>query len=384
MAFANLLSLPFRQPAQPVVQVGAERREHDSVYAALRELEVVTAREEAAAGKLVFDIRRDEAGNWSVLDEGIFAPWTAIRITAAFGEQAEEEIVRGYVKSANAKFPPSGAEATLEVAIQDETLALDRTHLREVWGEPDPMSDRQIVETLLSPYPLALAADSHDGQAARALNQDETPIKFIRKRAEANGYEVLAQGGALYFGPMRLTGEAQATIMVYAGQASNCLSFDVAEDALKPDAVRFERAADEGETPETRSLTPDQPALGQRRTSQEGADLPDFEWRMSREGDGPAEEQEARAQALANRNEMKIRATGELDGTLYGHVLLPGRLVAVDGVGPRHGGLYYVDTVTHRFAEDGYRQTFELMRNATGEGELPAAGAAASAIRNLF
>jgi hypothetical protein len=64
---------------------------------------------------------------------------------------------------------------------------------------------------------------------------------------------------------------------------------------------------------------------------------------------------------------LRVKGEGELDGTLYGHVLQVGGLVPVDGVGDRLNGLYYVDTVSHRFSTDGYRQTFRVLRNAYGD-----------------
>ena len=64
---------------------------------------------------------------------------------------------------------------------------------------------------------------------------------------------------------------------------------------------------------------------------------------------------------------MKVRAEGELDGSLYGHVLRVGEPVPLDGVGERYGGTYYVDSVSHRFSMEGYRQTFTLLRNAYGD-----------------
>ena len=76
-------------------------------------------------------------------------------------------------------------------------------------------------------------------------------------------------------------------------------------------------------------------------------------------------ELERRAQAKADENAWKISAEGELDGTLYGHVLLTHVTVEVDGVGETYGGRYYVDEVTHHFDSEGYRQHFKLLRNAT-------------------
>ena len=77
---------------------------------------------------------------------------------------------------------------------------------------------------------------------AASLSQDATPIVFLRERAKANGYELIFAEGKVYFGPMRLDGEAQAPIMVYAGRSTNCLSLEIVDDGQRPDAVRFDHA----------------------------------------------------------------------------------------------------------------------------------------------
>ena len=74
-----------------------------------------------------------------------------------------------------------------------------------------------------------------------------------------------------------------------------------------------------------------------------------------------------RARAKANEHQFKIRAEGVLDGLAYGHVLLTHLPVDVEGIGDTYGGTYYVDQVTHQFADDGYTQRFALLRNATSE-----------------
>ncbi len=54
-------------------------------------------------------------------------------------------------------------------------------------------------------------------------------------------------------------------------------------------------------------------------------------------------------------------AEGELDGTQYGHVLRVGEPVKVEAQPVTDTGLYYVDTVTDRFTQKTYRQTFKLL-----------------------
>jgi hypothetical protein len=385
MGLLDLLSTSKREPASCVVEVGADRTEIADFYPLISALDVRTSRADAGTGKIVFVAHRDEAGQLVPADSGLLAPWSPIRVSAEFGTE-REEIIRGYVKQATLRAPQNAGEAVYEVEFQDDSLVLDRGHMRDVWGSDDaPLSDKDIATAIAAEYGLKLAADSHDGQANRPRNQDDTPIKFLRERAKANGFELLFQEGEVYFGPMRLSGEAQETIKIHAGRDTNCLGFNVTEDAMKPDKVRFDVAPKTGTQPETETIAPATPVLGKKPAAADGADLHEFAWRVSREGDETADEARVRAQALADQNAMKLTATGELDGALYGHVLKVGRLVAVDGVGNRLGGLYYVDQVEHAFTPDGYRQRFTLIRNATGETDAPSGPLGAlSALGGLF
>ncbi|MGB3336095.1 MAG: hypothetical protein WBA73_02845 [Devosia sp.] len=384
---AALLEPSFRHPASCVIQLGADRKDLRALTPLVRSLEIKTSRLEAAIGSLVMDDRRKEDGTWMAADSGLFGRWQPIRIQADFGGH-KEELFRGYVTKVAPTFPANGGDATLELQLQDDSALLDREHIRQVWGDGEPLSDRSILDALASPHGFGVTADSGQGQKSRSLAQDTTPIKFLMERAKANGYELTFAEGEIYFGLPRLEGEVQAPILIYAGKATNCISFAIADEAQKPDKVQFEMApATEGATPETETVGPDQPVLGKSPAADEGGALtaPSV-WRMSREGDETLEEARTRAQALANQNSFKLRASGELDGAIYGHVLKVGRPVAVDGAGTRYGGTYYVDTVNHVFSQDGYRQVFELIRNGTGEAASPLSplSAAASAISSLF
>ncbi len=99
----------------------------------------------------------------------------------------------------------------------------------------------------------------------------------------------------------------------------------------------------------------------------ENMGLVSCEWRMQQPPGSSLSEAQSRAQAKANENAWKIIAEGELDGSLYGHVLLTHKTVEVDGMGESDSGRYYVDEVTHLFNTEGYRQSFKLLRNAIGE-----------------
>ncbi len=61
------------------------------------------------------------------------------------------------------------------------------------------------------------------------------------------------------------------------------------------------------------------------------------------------------------------QARGELNSPHYGRVLRVGEPVGVNGIGASYDGIYYVDTVSHRFTPAGYRQRFTLLRSTAGD-----------------
>lgn len=382
-----LLDPAIRQPASCLIEVGEDFSDIGLIADLVTEVEVTTSRVEATTGTIIIEDRRKEDGQWIAADSGLFTRWAPIRVSADFHSHVEE-VFRGFIVQIKPSYPNSAGETKLELQLQDEGAALDREQMRRVWGEAAPMSDRDILAELIAPLGLSVESGSGEGQSSRSLAQDATPIVFLRERAKANGYDLIFSQGQVYFGPMRLEGDPQPPIMVYAGRSTNCLNLEITDDGQRPDGVRFDHAPrEEGAEPLSEKLSPDLPALGRTPVAEEGASLgtPSV-WRISREGDETEEELRARAQALVNEHSFRIRANGEIDGSLYGHVLRVGRTVALDGTGDRYGGLYFVDKVAHRFTPDGYSQQFELMRNATGEtgGPLGPLSSAASAIASVF
>lgn len=223
--------------------------------------------------------------------------------------------------------------------------------------------------------------EAEDGLTNIALNQDGTPIRLLRERAEANGLELYVREGKLYMQPHQLDEDPQPSIMVYAGAQTNCLRFSVAYDGHRPDEVGVIRAGETGTDVEAETFAPDLTVLGRQAATSEDAGLVPFVWQLQRPSGGSLEEARARAQAKANENAWKVRADGELDGALYGHVLLTHKIVGVYGIGDTFSGLYYVDTVVHNFNQNGYRQTFKLLRNATGQDSEPVVSDSLAAVR---
>ena len=360
----GFLSAPVRAPAECVIRV--RDVEIDNLYPLLESLTVETGRTDAGVATLVFESRRDEAGRFAVLDDRVLVPWAPIRIEAAFGVLTEE-VFRGYIRSVSASFPESPAEATVTVECQDESFALDREHVRTVWGADEPTSDDLVLETVAGRHDLVVDPDSAEGQSSLVVHQDSTDIQFLRARADANGYELLVHAGTIYFGPMRLEADPQPTILVYAGLDAHAVRLDVHVDGHRPAKIGYHVLSADGTSVERHDVEPSLTLLGSEAPDTGEDDLGEFTWFLSGEGGAGAEELAARAQQKVDEFSMRVRADAEIDGSLYGHVLRIGLPVTVDGVGDWLGGVYYVDRVTHTFTADGYVQKARLLRNAFGD-----------------
>jgi hypothetical protein len=368
-----------RQLAKCVVKI--DGREITDLYPCLRQVNVETSRKDAAICTLTFASFRDEGGMWNIQDGELFLPWKRVSIEAFFGSR-HEEIIRGFIRDVRLDYPDD-MNASVTVTGQDESILLDREHVQKTYSTLEqPLNDSELIRELLKPHWVGNQVDITSGTTCGNLYHDGTPIRLIRDRAALNGYEFLIREGKAYFGPPDLAGDPQPVILIYAGPASNCLSFSVLHDGHRPDSVRFVDAPESDDDVNSgESYVSESQPMGKTAADSKNQGLNDFNWRVQMPRGSTLAEREARAKAKAEESAWKISATGELDGSMYGHVLLAGRTVSVDGVGSAYGGLWYVDEVGHYFSTDGYRQTFQLIRNATGDMSLAGKADALAQVR---
>jgi hypothetical protein len=368
MSLAGLLEEATRDPAECVVELEGE--EITELYPQLVEVVVESSRGQADVCTLRFESSRDERGSWQVQDHPAMRPWSKITVEAKFGSR-REPVFGGFIKHVRAGYRNGKAAATVEVRAQDESLLLDREAVVKLRSTIEaPRTDKQVVAELASEVSvLTLDAGCVDGLTNETLMQSGTAAAFIRERADANGFEFYVRDGKIHFGPPKLDGEARPPILVQAGRRTNCIDIDVEFDGQQPDAVRVHRTVEGGTEGEALVFEPDLEALGDEPVSSAERGLAPYVLTIRPSG-GTEAEIAAAAQAQANALAWKLRAEGELDGALYGHVLRAYELVPVDGVGQTYGGIWYVDAVHHCFTAKGYRQRFKLVRNATGDGAL--------------
>jgi phage protein D len=370
----SLFKQPYVMPAECIIKIDGEPI--TDLYPFVTEVSVNATRERFTEGTITFYSPVDETGYWLVADDPRLVTWADVLIEADF-QDGTEEVLRGVILRIDNSFPANAGQANVKLTCRDDSARLDRGVRNRPWGdEKAPSTDTAILQTMSGEAGLAPHPDSEAGMSDLIKLQNVSDIQFLRQRAKANGYELIFHGGQIYFGTRRLKMESQPTIMVYAGQASNCRSFSPRNDGQKARKVAYARRDDKGDPGAPVPVEPDLELMGTEPAQGTGNGLPEQVDYLGAQTVPNDAESEAMARARANDADMSLQADGELDGSLYGHVLRVGEPVEVDGVGERYSGTYYVDSVTHRFDVKGYDQRFSLSRNALGR--KPGGGATPS------
>lgn len=360
----GLFDQAYIHPAECIIKVAGEPIRE--LYPFVTEVKVNATRTRFTEATVTLFSPVDETGHWLVAEHLPFDTWADITIEADF-QDATEQVFRGVILDFEPSFPTAAGEATVQLVCRDDSARLAREARPRSWGKlPVGTTDAVILRTLAGEAGLSVDPASGPGQSNLVLRQNTDDIAFLRSRAIANGYELMFRDGQIYFGPRRLTLKSQPTIMVYAGQVTNCRSFTPSNRGQQRSAFAYARRDKNGDPSTPVTVKADLPLMGTKRAQGRGAGLPDHVGYLGCRTVPDDAQCETIARGHANDGDMSIRAAGELDGSLYGHVLRVGEPVEVDGVGELYSGTYYVDTVTHQFDTHGYNQSFELSRNALG------------------
>lgn len=368
MSLASLLGLNTRGTAECIVKIGGS--DFSEFYQNLQTTAVTLKRRDSSEATLTFAMMRDAEGRWPVPEDSRVRTWAQVEIIVVFGD-AEEPFFSGYIREIKTDIPETGSVASVILSCQDIFAAMDRNCKKVTWDEGRESLD--IIREVIMPYGLTLETDLLSTPVANT-HQNKTDYRFIRELAEENKYEWYLrdeQGGTrkLYYGPPRASADSGLPkLMVHAGKETNCLTFNVAYDGYQPDSIRTSTAPLTGAEIEQTNRVPELELFGSQAADSSDSGLDDFEWCLPPGNGNNKETADASAQGQAEERSFKLKASGKLDGTAYGSLLLPGTVVEVGGTG-ENNGKWYVDTTTHTFDPSGYFIDFELIRNAAAGDE---------------
>ena len=367
MNLVSLLNGVTRDAGECIVKIGGV--EVAEFYSALQETTVTLKRQGSAEATLQFSVLRD-GDRWPMDRDDQIQAWARLEIIVVFGD-VEEPFFSGYIKEINTEIGESGNIGTITLLCQDIFAAMDR-HCRKVtWDEG--RDGLEIIDEIIQPYGLSLETNLSDLPVDDS-HQNLTDFRFIRDLATQNHYEWFIRDKSdgsrdLHLGRVNSTSDSSLPkLMVRAGRSTNCFSFNVTFDGYKPDGVRFAVQPVEGDEVNLETSQPEIEMFGSSATDSSSSGLDEFQWCLPPDSNTTEQSANQRAQAEADNNSFKLKASGKLDGTTYGALLLPGQVVEVGGAG-ENNGQWYVDTTTHKFDSSGYFIDFELIRNGAFDSE---------------
>ncbi|MFG2966674.1 phage late control D family protein [Streptomyces sp. NPDC048288] len=319
--------------------------------------------------RMTVALRLNADGSWTHLDDGRFALWHKVTVTAGLGDDTRR-LLTAHITHVRPEFGPGLEQCLLEVWGMDAGVLMDRTDVVKAWPN---MKDSDIAALVfqqagLTPRVADTSVVHHE--EISTIVQRETDIRFLKRLALRNGYECFVDGDTGYFRPPDLGDPVQDPLNVHAGTRTNVNRFSIEVNALLPADVTMAALDHATGVPlEATSAPGHEPALGARRPADTlPAGLTAGQVRPARAVATGGPEMETICQSLHDRGEWFVTGEGEVAANQYGSVLLPRRTVVVNGVGETHSGTYYVAHVTHRFRDNSYSQHFRVRRNALAAG----------------
>jgi len=361
--------------------IKADGEETTDVYDELISLEVELSDELPATFRMSIAMSTDpSSGTWRFQDEERFRIWKQVDIAVGFVDSGPEDLFSGYITRVQPRYPQDDGQCVLEIAGIDGSVLMDREEKLKDW--PDK-ADSDIAREILGAYPLEANVDDTEivhEEAASTVIQRETDLRFVQRLARRNGFTFYVDGGTANFKRVDPQTLRHPILAAHFGAETSLSSFRATVDALRPARVsmfQLDHLSKEVLVAEVDSLESD--PLG----SLDAAAFlpPSFA--------GPSTvyvannavtgrpEMDALCQHLFTEGAAFVTGEGDVDSSVYNHVLRPRGLVTIKGVGETYSGDYYVSFVRHTITRGGYSQLLRVTRNAllpTGDEEFSAGG----------
>lgn len=290
-------------------------------------------------------------------DASLFKPGSGVTIEMGY-VNALQMMLSAEVTSLTANFPEGGT-ATLTVEGHSRLHRLQGPRQTRTFQDA---TDKEIAAAIARQVRLTLKADATAVKHPYVIQFNQTNLEFLRARAQGINFELLVDDRTLIF--RRSKAGAAKVLSLRWGETLR--SFRPTINSLEPMTEVIVRGYD----PKAKAAILGRAGTGAEETSmgrKTGANLVSgafgarVEVVVDREPLSQAEA-EQRAKAIYNKRMMEL-VTGT--GTCVGQpALRAGTVVALDELGPRYNGSYYVVSTTHTIGSAGYQTNFSVKRNA--------------------
>lgn len=306
-----------------------------------------------------------EAGEFKGLDWDQFAPDRSVAIDMGYGDTEKTLVHEGHITAVKPKFP-SGSSPTVGIEGYGKLHRLtslpesapDPGSLTRTWSDTPP---HEVVQSVVDDRGYEFDVETvSEASSPPEIKQDESKndLEFLLDLAETYAYELFSREGDLYFRPPRYDGPPD--VVLHYGRSLDSFSPEVNEggqvdrvevrnwsaeqgEEIVGEATRDDLAGDDGQFAnggDSRSTTTETLRLPVRTTTQAN--------------------ERAKAE-LANRLDGTVSGDGDCIGLPE---IRPGMRIGIDGLTDRFTNVYYVESATHSFGNNGYETSFSVKRRA--------------------
>jgi uncharacterized protein len=304
-------------------------------------------------------------------DSELFKEGNAIKIELGYMENLKT-MLEGEITRISPSFPEGG---TPTVRIDGHTRLHRLQGSRRTRTFQD-VTDKQIAEQIAHDLGLSPQAEDTKTKHPYVIQYNQTDLDFLKERAQYIHFEVFVEDKTLIFRKAK-EGQRKAYTLVWCNPSKR---FDASATVLplksfNPSLNTLNQVSNvivRGYDPVNKKEIVGRAGVGDEETIMGGAHIgaqvasnafgaQTEEVRV----DTPIasqEEADQRARAIYNQRALQL-VTGS--GSSIGLPdLRPGRVIELDGFGPRFNGLYYVIQATHNIGGAGYTTTFQVKRNS--------------------
>ena len=257
-------------------------------------------------------------------------------VTVALGYEAPlTTVLTGRVRTIEPSFPADGGPS-VTIGGYDHLHDLMAGERSRSWSE---RTDTNVVRDVLAEYP-ALSLEAEDtGVVHPTVVQDaESDYRFLRGRAERNGFELFARGDVVVFRPPAI--DTDPTVSLRYGESLRSFSAAVNDTDQVGEVV-------------VRHWDPVAKAEVVGRETRDGGTGTEVIRRPVRSPE------EATRLAEATMDRIVGGRLGGRGATVGTTEIRVGEGLELDGLG-RFSGTYYVEEVTHRLDESGFSTEFAV------------------------
>ncbi len=308
---------------------------------------------------------------WTHTDDAdLFKEGNSVSVAMGYVDDLQD-MIEGEITKIQPTFPDSDVPT---VTIEGHTL-LHRLQGDSKTRTFQNMSDQQIAEQIAQEAGLQAEAEDTQVQHEYVMQPNQPDLQFLRDRASRIHFEIVVQNKKLIFRKAKESASKIYTLPWAQTQKSfsiaNCLpmkSFNPQLDALQP-VNNVEYRSYDPKTKQaliSRAQSSDQDST--MGGSRKGADVCSSAFQRQRQyvhvSTPFASQAEGDQHAKSKFNQRAMGFVGGTVETIGIPDLRSGQVVALQGLGKKFDGLYYVDEATHSINSSGYQTSFTVKRNS--------------------